>query len=122
MSPARTAIPVTLVVNNAQANTPNIGPLNKEPILLIATRIEEEMSSTQNASTIAINPQASVVILAIPIHRLPAWRLPQRLGIRKSLTVVALSAFSTESNEDIAAASKATIARPSQPAANVSIM
>ena len=35
---------------------------------------------------------------------------------RKSLTVVALSAFSTESNEDIAAASKATIARPSQPA------
>ncbi len=120
--PARTARPVTLRVNKARTKTPKMGPLNNEPILLIATRIDGEMSSTQNASIMARLPQRSVMALAIPIHRVFGCRCPHRLGIKKSLTVVALRAFNTESSDDIAAAKSAIKARPSQPGPRVSIM
>ena len=114
-NPARAPGPVALCVSKPSKKTPRIGPLISDPILLTATSTVDAMSSTKNAVMSANIPQATVS--ALP-HRSSCAGVSIRSpiqGLIKSFRVVADRLLITESSDDMAAASKATTARPTRP-------
>ena len=90
----------------------------RDPTLLTATMTVEAMSSTKKAVISANSPQHTVntrpqtsSCAGVPM------RSPIQ-GLTKSFSVVADRLLMTESSEDMAAASKATTAKPITPTGN----